>query len=212
MTKPLTYIFGFVVTAALGAQAANALTVTQTGSFSSDNQVVQYDFSLTAASPVTLYTTSYAGGVNADGTTTTGGGFVPDLTLFNGNGSVIASDGATGTARGNLKADPSTGLYNDAFTSANLAAGSYILTLSEFPNVAVGNLSDGFLFSSATATGDTCGVSGGKFLETDLAPCVQRTGNYAFNVNTTPEPATLWLVLPALGVAYFWRKRQSILS
>ncbi len=212
MKRSFKYILGFVVTAAVGAQAATALTVTQTGAFSSDNQVVEYDFTLPSSTTVALYTTSYAGGVNADGTTTAAGGFVPDLTLFQSNGSVITSDGATGTSRGSLQADPVTGLYNDAYISTNLAAGNYILTLSEFPNVAVGNFSDGFLLSSPTATGDTCSVSGGKFLEADVAPCVQRTGNYALNVSTTPEPATLWLIVPTIAAAFLWRKRQSILS
>lgn len=200
------------MTAALGTQALNALTVTQVGTFTTDDQVFTYNFTLPVATPIAFYTTSYAGGANLNGTMSSAGGFVPTLTLFQANGTVIASDGASGTARGSLAKDPTTGLFDDAYLFTTLSAGSYTLTLTEFPNVALGNLSDGFLFAgSPTATGDTCGVSGGKFLETDVAPCVQRTGAFALNVNT-PEPATLWLVVPALGAAFWLRKRKSVLA
>ncbi len=218
LKRSLTHIFGLVITAALCTQAAQALTVTQTGTFTNDNQVFQYNFTLPSATSISIYTTSYAGGTNGDGTMTAAGGFVPNLTLFRANGTGITGDGGSGMSRGSLRADPVTGLFDDAYIATSLSAGSYILTLTEFPNVAIGNLSDGFLFaSSPTLTGDTCGVSGGKFLQTDIAPCVQRSSAFALNVATpsnvaTPEPGTLWLVIPALGAAFFWKRRHSTIS
>jgi hypothetical protein len=210
LKRSLTFLLGLAVSALAGAQAMQALTVTQTGTFTNDNQVFQYNFTLPTASSISIFTTSYGGGTNLDGTVSTAGGFVPNLTLFTASGNVIAGDGGSAMARGNLRMDPSTRLYNDAFIATSLTAGSYILTLTEFPNVAIGNFSDGFLFaSSPTATGDTCGVSGGKFLEVDTVPCAPISAAFAVNVNT-PEPATAFLVVPALGVAYFLRRRRAI--
>lgn len=207
MKKSFLHVLGIFIAAAMGAQA---LTVTQTGTFTTDDQIFTYNFNLPTSTAISFFTTSYGGGSNVNGTTATAGGFVPVLTLFSGSGSVITSDGGTGTARGPLKADPITHLFDDAYIFTTLAAGNYTLTLSEFPNVALGNLSDGFLFAgSPSITGDTCGVPGGKFLQADVTPCVQRTGNFALNVNT-PEPATLWLVVPALGAAILWRRRQAV--
>lgn len=212
MKRSLTFLLGLVVSALVGTGGAQALTVTQAGSFTTDNQVFQYNFTLPSATSISIYTTSYAGGTNLDGSTSIAGGFVPNLTLFAANGTVISADGGSATARGSLRMDFVTKLYNDAYIATTLTAGSYILTLTEFPNVAIGNFSDGFLFaSSPNITGETCGVSGGRFLEVDTAPCVQRSGSFAVNVNT-PEPATLFLVIPALGVAYLWRRRHSVIS
>lgn len=204
-------ICGLVASAFLSAAPqARALTVTQTGTFTGDNQVFQYSFTLPTASPILLYTTSYGGGMNVNGTTSAAGGFVPVLTLFNNAGTPVTNDGGSGMWRGFGGLDPVTKKYNDAFLSTSLAAGSYTLTLTEFPNVAAGRLSDGFLFASdPNATGSVCGSASGRFLDSTVAPCAQRTGNYTLNVNTTPEPATALLFLPAVAAAFLFRKRLS---
>lgn len=111
-----------------------------------------------------------------------------------------------------MSASSSTGICDDAFLQETLGAGSYTLDLTEFPNVAIGNLSDGFLFASdPTATGDVCGVSGGTFLQSDLATCVQRTSNYSLTITSpaaTPEPSTfLLLLLPTAGLLAYSRRR-----
>ena len=112
---------------------------------------------------------------------------------------------------GSAAADSVTGLCNDASIMQTLAAGTYTLALSEFPTAAAGNnLSDGFLYLGNT--GSFCGGSGsGTFLETDVDPCVQRTGNYAVNISSTapvPEPSTLALVLSGAGFALVVAKRH----
>jgi len=98
-----------------------------------------------------------------------------------------------------------------AFTET-LGPGSYTLILSEFPNVPIGGLSDGYLFAGdATITGDVCGVSGGMFLQSDQAPCVQRDADYAVNLTSTsavPEPATWLLVLPGVAGLALAGRRQ----
>lgn len=173
----------------LQAQAGNTVL---SGSFNTDNQLYTYDFSTSTTQSYSFFTTSYGGGTNLDGTSTPAGGFVPVLTLFYGDGDVIGPSSPGGNA------DPITGLADDASLSDVLSPGSYILVLSEFPNVALGNLSDGFLFASdPTATGDVCGVGGGTFLESDVAPCVQRTDSYTLDISSsavTPEPPS-WILL-----------------
>lgn len=193
-----------VLALALAGHQANASTTTLAGTFSSDDQVFEYDFTASTAAIYNFYTTSYGGGTNADGTTTMAGGFVPVLTLFHGDGTVIGPSTAGGTM------DPTTGFVNDAFLNETLGPGSYILALTQFPNGAIGNFSDGFLFGGqGNFTPGLCDGGDGSFLESDIAPCSQRTGDYSLNISTspTPEPATWILMLPAAGLfAVFGRR------
>ncbi|HEV2711243.1 MAG TPA: DVUA0089 family protein [Edaphobacter sp.] len=194
------------------ASTAKAASSTYTGSLAADNSVYTQTFDTTSAQDFTFYTTSYGGGTNANGTHTGAGGFVPILTLFSSTtGSVIGFAGGDGTCSGPSMADPSTGICDDAYLTQTLGPGSYTLDLTEFPNVAIGNLNDGFLAGSDTHfTGTNCG-STGTFLQADLAPCVQRTADYALNVTSAsavPEPPTWLLVLPAAAAIAFFGRRQ----
>lgn len=209
--KSLRFILpGLVCCAAISQACATTLT----GSLSADDSVFTYNFSSTGTQLYNFYTTSYGGGTNADGTKTAAGGFDPILTLFSSSsGKVIGFGGGAGKCTGVLVADPTTHLCDDANFTALLTFGSYTLDLTEFPNAAVGKLSDGFLFSgSPTITGDVCGVRGGKFLESDVAPCVQRTSKFAVNVNpvaaATPEPSTFLMVFPALAALVGINRRR----
>ncbi len=171
---------------------AHADTYSASGNFTADNSVFTYDFTATSSQTYTIATTSYAAG-----------GFDPVLTLFSASGAPIDNFGSGAS---------------DATLTDTLASGSYVLDLTEFPNVAVGTLSQGFLFASdPTATGDVCGVAGGTFLDSSAAPCVQRSSSYALTVNSmaagstsvTPEPSTWLLVLSgAVGVFYFSRRQR----
>ena len=180
---------------------AVAVTFNTSGTFTADNSSYTYSFTSTSAQNYTFSTTSYATG-----------GFVPVLTLFSGSGNIIGSDGADGTCGGSAAKDATTNMCDDASFSQLLTAGSYQLYLTEFPNVANGNLADGFLYASdPTSTGDNCGVAGGKFLQTDTAVCVQRTSSYSLSVNSTaptPEPSTWVLVLSAMTALFFVDQRR----
>ena len=192
--------------AAAAVHQAKAVAITYTGTFTTDDQVAQFTFSVPTSQSYTFYTTSYSGGANLNGTTSAAGGFVPVLSLFGSTGNILGSAGASGNCS-------VAGMCNDdASLIQTLSAGNYTLALTEFPNVAIGNLSDGFLFAgSPNATGDICGVSGGTFLQSDVAPCVQRNGNYALNVSSAspvPEPATWIFVLPgALALGFLGRNQ-----
>ncbi len=127
---------------------------------------------------------------------------MPSLVLYNSAGNYVA--GATFPSPiGRM--DPTTGLNGDAYlTRMNLAAGSYILALSDFlvqqPATAT-NLSDGFInYGGGTTFSDVQGNL--------------RTGNYSLNITgpsaaAVPEPATFWLMVPALGgIVSLIRKRN----
>jgi hypothetical protein len=194
---------------------ANAAPLTFTGAFTDDDSVFTYSFTTASTQVFNFYTTSYGGGLNLNGSVSPAGGFDPVLTLFsNATGNVLGFGGGDGTCAGSSSKDPVTGLCEDANFSETLGPGSYTLDLTEFPNVAVGQLSDGFLFAGdASFTGDFCGVSGGKFLESDLSPCVARTANYALDVNSAsavPEPSTLLLVAPTTAAIAFLRRRRLV--
>ena len=190
------YLVGCLV---LSGAAASATTLT--GSFTGDDQSFQYTWNLAQATTVTAATTSYAAG-----------GFVPVVSLFNATtGAFVAVDGGDASCTNGRMKDGTTGLCNDAFLNTAVAAGSYKVVLTEFDNFPNGNFSDGFSEAgNGNFTSAACGTSG-PFWETDLAPCVQRTGNYSLNLSTastaTPEPATVWLILPVLAIAAYRFRR-----
>lgn len=168
---------------------AHADTFTTSGNFTADDQVYTYNFSSASTQTFTFSTSSYAAG-----------GFDPVLTLFNAAGAPVDNFGS-GTS--------------DAFLSDTLGPGSYILALTEFPNVAIGNYSDGFLFAgNPTITGDICSIAGGQFI--DDITCTQRSSAYALSVTSapvaaaTPEPSSWLLVLPGAAVLAFSTRRRRL--
>jgi hypothetical protein len=197
---------GVLAFGVLGSTALRADTV-YTGTLTDPATVVQENFSLSSPGDVSIFTTSYGGGANLNGTTATAGGFQPNITLYNSDGTYVASQNANDPM---AKTDSSTGLALDGLlTESNLAAGNYIVTLTNFwtqQSATATNLSDGFT-----------NLGGSTFLDVQSN---MRTGAYALNiaapggpVSATPEPASFWLALPALaGVAFFARKRKSLLS
>ena len=189
---------------------ARAASVSYSGTFTSDDQVQLYPWTLAQNTQVILSTDSYGGGA-ANGITTPAGGFVPVLSVFNAMGNLLFSDGADAACGGSMMADAGTGMCDDAYINTNLAAGSYLVAVSEFFNVPVGpNISDGFLMQGqGNFTGATCGASG-AFYETDVAPCVPRTGNFAVTFSTVPEPATLLLVAVPLLLFRVTRKSRAL--
>jgi hypothetical protein len=189
---------------------AHADDFTYTGTLAADNSIASFTIDTASMMTFSFYTTSYGGGLNLDGTTSPSGGFIPNLTLFSVlDGSPVNNAGASGMCSGSMMADPTTHHCDDAAFSAILNPGQYVLDLTEFPNVAIGGINDGFLFAGdPTATGDSCG--GGTFLETDTAPCTQRTDDYAVNINSSPVPElpTWYLVFPPAAALLLFSRRQ----
>ncbi len=171
----------------------HASATTYNGNFSADNGAFTNSFTTTSAQNYTFTTTSFAAG-----------GFLPVLTLFN-------------TATG-APVDFSNSGFGDVSLADTLDAGSYELFLTEFPNVASGYLSDGFLLSAdPTATGDACGggLAGQSFINSETCSSSTPLGtNYSVDINATavtPEPATWLLMLPgAAAVMYSARRRRFV--
>ena len=184
--KRLSAVLALVTLCCLTPSRASASTFTTSGNFAADNSLYELTFSETGNTSFSAATTSYATG-----------GFLPVLTLFNAaTGAVVANSGS--------------GL-GDASLTDLLGSGTYNLFLTEFPNVAVGDLAAGFLFAgNPTATGDACGVAGGMFL--NAITCAPTGSGYALTTSSstavTPEPATWLLVLPPAALLFFSSRRR----
>lgn len=178
---------------AAGATQAAPISQTFSGTLSSTTQVLQEDFTINAMSAVTLFTNSYGGGTNLDGTTASAGGFQPNITLYTSGGNFVTNQAVSSPT---AKTDASTGLTLDGYLSdASLAPGSYIVTLTNWllqqPPTAT-NLSDGFINYGGSTFTDVNGNT--------------RSGSYALNLSASssspvPEPASIWLLVSGLALA-----------
>ncbi len=181
LTRRLSTILSVLAFALPLVSRANAASVPYVGTFSGDSDVLTIGFSTSTNQQYTFATTSFAGG-----------GFLPVLTLFSSTGGSPLAFAENDTS--------------DVSLSQTLGPGSYLLALTEDPNVFTTTYAAGTLFNSPTETGDTCNVSGGKFLNV-FAGCSQRTSAYSVTItNTTavtPEPPTWLLVIPAVGLLFF---------
>ena len=124
----------------LGSPSVMAANLSFTGSFSSDNEVKFLDFSIaTDSTAVIINTLSLNGGTNAAGNLIAGGGFDPYLALFDkSTGDWIFDTLNKNNGDEAVISNTSTNPYG------TLLAGEYRLALTQFDNIALGNLSDGF--------------------------------------------------------------------
>jgi hypothetical protein len=188
---------------------ATAGIISSTGTFTSDDQVFQLNFTLSSAGDVTIQSFGYGGGTNGAGTVIPQGGFATDLAVFSATGSqlLIDQDSYGGNpVCGERAVNSDTGLCLDGYLYLpSLGAGSYILTLTEQGNPANGPaLADGF------AQDGGGNFTGGPFLDPFQN---QMNGTWAVDVSSTgiggststaPEPATAFLTLllvPGLAIA-----------
>ena len=184
------------------------------GTLATDDAIQTYSLTLAQPSSVSLFTDSYGGGTNLDGTMTLAGGFLPVITLFSPTELFVATNSG-GDPFPPGAVDPSTGVAGDAtLTASDLAAGNYTFAVSEYYNFTNGNFADGFAESGqGNFTGPACGVASESFLQVNLTPCPQRTDAFTVNVvvSAVPEPATagvLGVALAGLGLARFWGRRD----
>lgn len=197
---------------ALAAVAASALVVIAspaaaadfsfTGTFSSDNNVQFFNFSVGAPSNVTLRTWSYAGGTNAAGQVIARGGFDPILGLYDASSGALINQNDDGGC-GQVAADAVSGACYDTYLTSALGAGTYTVAVSEYDNFGPGNLSG--IFPGANCCTGFNDVSG--------AANNPRDGHWAFDVlnvqsadqgpttGGVPEPASWALMLGGFGLA-----------
>jgi len=207
-----------VLALVLSAARAPAANFSFTGAFNRDDNVQQIGFTLSSAGNVTLRTFGYGGGTNSAGAIIPGGGFDTLLSLYNATtGALIGfnDDGASPP----LVTNPVTGFVGDSLLTSSLAAGSYLVALTEYDNVPNGNLSSGFFESGkGNFTPGLTGCPAPAFCAFSLNPpgYSLRTGNWALDilgvtsigVSQTPEPPTVLLLGVGLSGIALIRKRK----
>src|SRR5579875_2177971 len=212
---------GALVVGMLVPGLANASSISQTYSGTLDSEsgtpgsVVLESFSLTSASEVTIWTTSYGGGMNLDGTTTGPGGFQPNITLYDNTGFVVANQSPSFSPIANP--DPTNGWKGDGYLQdPDAPAGTYYVSLTDWQNQM--SITATGLNLSTSAYTQFSGPGGTSFQDVQGNT---RNGNYALNIlctpmsgtSSVPEPASFLLVLPALATAALLnRKRRSLRS
>jgi hypothetical protein len=219
MKKIVTTVICAVGVLLLSAQVY-ALDFDFSGTFGKDNDIVQLNFSVGAASTVTIFSSSWGDPSDPVNGYKLRGGFDPILAIWNSIGDKVAEqdDG------GNVGSTFSNGVsyfhgYWDSYFDVALAAGNYVATIGQYNNFAAGtNLSAGFLydnnptFTQTQAFGPNTyfnGVWGG------ISAVDDRTGDWAFHIlnvesasnSAIPEPATMLLLgMGLVGLAGFSRR------
>jgi hypothetical protein len=201
--------------AMLAPLVSAASTLSFNGAFGQDESLEWFRVTMNAPGALTVRTWSFAGGVNADGTTIPAGGFAPVLSLFEETGFqlLLAVDhaGGSGPDCGPRPADPFSGFCWDGYLSTSVGAGSYLLALTEDDNLPFGpTLSEGF---SRTGQGNFTGPNflgqPGSFL---LVSGEQRTSEWALDIDADeavalPEPGTAQFLGAGILLACLARMR-----
>ncbi len=211
--KIAAVLFGAILT---GTQAFGA-SFSFTGSFSQDDQLQQFVFTLNSPGSVIVRTLGYAGGTNFAGSVIPAGGFDPILTVFQGTGPSASLFNVNNDAGcGLVGTDPVTSACWDSYlTLAGLPAGQYTLVLSQSDNGANGpTLGDGFgRDGQGNFTGPTFLGGAGSFIDANPA---QRTANWAVDILRAddavlvgiPEPGTLGLAAAGLALLIAKSRRR----
>lgn len=215
MYKPLCLVpFLFSIPAFAGT------IVNFSGTFSQDDNMLEYQFTIAASSTVTIESFGYGG----DGAGVPAGGFATVLSLFgpipSADPNLLGSDegGVAPAGCGARLIDSQTGFCFDALLTGVLSPGTYVVTLTENDNTPNGpGLLDGF---SEDGTGNFTGINQGFQGASFLDPFGnQRTPNFDFSISGAdsavqlPEPSTLPLLIAGsallAGLAFFKKIRRS---
>jgi hypothetical protein len=189
--------FSSFVAISLFAGSVNAADFSFTGNFTNADQVQEFNFTVASTSDVTLRTLSFEGGINSEGSTIAGGGFDPIISLF---------EAATGNF---ITDDDDGGNVLDSFITANLTAGNYIATVTQFASFPNGSLADGFEGSGQTDFGSRDPHWAMDILNVENASL---GASYISAVGTIPEPETYVMLLAGLGLVGFIARRRKLIS
>jgi hypothetical protein len=210
-----SYLAGFCLTAAASLPSA-AASLSFTGNLAQDDSVALFGFTVAAPGSVTLRSLSYAGGVNGAGAIIAAGGFDPAVSLFDAGGLLIQTqDDATPECDG-VANDPVTNDCFDINIVTGLAAGDYLVAVTQFNNAALGpDLAAGFSKSGASFTA-VFGCVAGQFCDVSAE---SRSSFWAVDVSgdsvqtVVPAPGAgllLGTALAGLRMARRWRAFGSL--
>jgi hypothetical protein len=174
---------------------APAASLSFTGNLAQDDSVALFGFTVAAPGNVTLRSFSYAGGVNGAGGAIPAGGFDLTISLFDGAGLLLlAQDDATPECDG-VANDPVTNDCFDVNLVTSLAAGDYLVAVTQFNNAALGpDLGTGFSQAGATFTA-VFGCVAGQFCDVSAE---SRTSFWA--VDVTGDAVQAVVAAPAAGL------------
>lgn len=180
--------------AAASWMPAGATTVSYTGTFSQDDDIAIFGFSLASNGPAMLRTWSYNGGVNGAGQVVLAGGFDPVISVYDslGNLAVFNDDG---------------GSPLDSYIEMTFAAGAYTVFLTQSDNLPAGlTLGDGFSQAGNPSFTSSYGCTNGQFCD---FMANDRTNFWALDIVTaeTPEPSTMLLLAGPLAALLVRRRR-----
>jgi hypothetical protein len=200
---------------AVAASTLQAQNFSFEGTFSADDQVQLFNFTLASTETVTFQTWSYGGGKNAANQIIPAGGFESLLTWFGPDGSVIGNSAPYGCGAGNLY------LFDclDSYADPTLPAGTYTLALTVYDNAAVGDGNPGDLALGFIEQGQPNFTAVGSCTQFCDSNENQDDGNWAVDVlnvssaslvgvSATPEPVTMLLAgggLALIGLAKYRR-------
>lgn len=184
----------------ISTSAASADDFSFTGSLSDALEIQLFDVTLNNDATVSLFTYSWAGGMLADGTPVSSGGFDPIIHIFDNSGALIAfnDDGV------DVPPDPIfDSEYDSALEDLFLAAGNYTVSLSVYPNFAVaadsngvGNIAEGFLCFGCGASFESLSDE----FALDILNVDSAVLGSSLQAATVPLPAAVWLFMGGLGI------------
>ena len=174
------------------------------GTFVHDNDVAFITFNLLSAGTVTLQTFGFGGGTSATGPVILAGGFESALQVYDaltGNaaaGTILPGPNPTCAPR---TPDPNRlNFCQDAYGQLSLGAGSYLLALTQDPNLANGNLSDGFFYVDTIPDPNFNNGFVGKFdLPGNGHWAIEIIGADAASSAAVPEPSSFLLMAATLA-------------
>lgn len=200
-----------LIASVVATSSAQAAELDFSGTFQQDNDVALFNFSVEQDSEVTLFSSSWLYRDPPQGQEI--GGFDPVLALWDSTGNLIEQqdDGANVGSTVSNGVSYNYGVYDSYFTRS-LTPGSYIASIVQFDNFAVGpNLSQGFRYDSNPNFNSGFGNRSAdwEFHIVNINETTIDVEEY-FEIEPVPEPASMLGILAfgALGGKKLLKRKQ----